>query len=213
MDKIDSEEFDAKRVFEGLLKTQTLKNLVQTNLEIQAEIKSLDHDVQSLVFENYSKFISSIDVVKKMREEVEKTQKDLDRLTESVDRIKRYTGSIDETLKPKRAEIQRLDKINKDLSNLKVLCELPIMLKEDLKQLHAMDLLALSAEASLRGSSPTSPSCCASPWTPSTSAGTSSSSSAGVPHRPPSSPTSTSTSRRSRTTCSSTSTTTTPRWG
>lgn len=146
MEKIDSEEFNAKHVFEGLLKTQTLKNLVQTNLEIQAEIKSLDHDVQSLVFENYSKFISSIDVVKKMREEVEKTESDLEKLTESIDRIKRYTGSIDETLKPKRAEIQRLDRINKDLSNLKVLCELPIMLKEDLKQLHALDLLTLSAD-------------------------------------------------------------------
>lgn len=146
MDKIDSDDFEAKRVFEGLLKTQTLKNLVQTNLEIQAEIKSLDHDVQSLVFENYSKFISSIDVVKKMREEVEKTEADLNKLTESIDRIKRYTTNIDETLKPKRAEIQRLDRINKDLSNLKILCELPVMLKDDLKQLHALDLLTLSSE-------------------------------------------------------------------
>ena len=146
MDRINTDDFDAKRTFENLLRTQNLKNLVQINLEIQAEIKSLDHDVQSLVFENYSKFISSIDVVKKMREEIEKTETDLDRLAESIEKIKDISTNIDETLKPKRNEIQKLDKINKDLSNLKMLCELPILLKEDLKQLHSMDLLNLNSE-------------------------------------------------------------------
>lgn len=146
MEQINADNFDAKRTFENLLRTQNLKNLVQINLEIQAEIKSLDHDVQSLVFENYSKFISSIDVVKKMREEIEKTEKDLDRLADSIEKIKEISTNIDETLKPKRNEIQKLDKINKDLSNLKMLCELPILLKEDLKQLHSMDLLNLNSE-------------------------------------------------------------------
>lgn len=139
MDKLDAENFDSKKTFESLLKSQNLKHLVQTNLEIQAEIKSLDHDVQSLVFENYSKFISSIEVVKNMREELEKTEKDLDRLSFSIGNIKTISTQIDDTLKPKRDEIQRLDKINKDLSNLKMLCELPVMLKDDLKQLHSMD--------------------------------------------------------------------------
>ena len=81
MQQIDSEKFDVKKTFESLLKTKNLTKLVQTNLEIQAEIKDLDHDVQSLVFKNYSKFISSIEVVKKMREELEKTEQSLDKLS------------------------------------------------------------------------------------------------------------------------------------
>ena len=150
MDHIDSEDFDPKITFDDLLKSHNLKNLVQTNLEIQADIKSLDHDVQSLVFENYSKFISSIEVVKNMREELEKTEQDLDKLTNSISNIKNTSTYIDDTLKPKRDEIQRLDKINKDLSNLKMLCELPLMLKEDLKQLHSLDLRNMSKENMLK---------------------------------------------------------------
>lgn len=146
MNKIDNESFDAKKTFETLLKTQNLKSLVQTNLEIQANIKSLDHDVQSLVFENYSKFISSIEVVKKMRQELEKTENDLEKLSASIENIKTVSSKIDDTLRPKREEIQKLDKINKDLSNLKMLCELPIMLKEDLKQLHNLDVRNLSED-------------------------------------------------------------------
>lgn len=146
MENIDREDFDAKQTFNSLLKNQTLTKLVQTNLEIQANIKLLDHDVQSLVFKNYSKFISSIEVVKKMREELEKTEDSLDRLSGSIDKIKNMSEKIDDTLKPKREEIQKLDKINKDLSNLKMLCELPIMLKEDLKKLNSLDVKNLSRE-------------------------------------------------------------------
>lgn len=65
----------------------------------------MDHDVQSLVFKNYSKFISSIEVVKKMREELEKTEESLDKLASSMDNIKSISEKIDETLKPKREEI------------------------------------------------------------------------------------------------------------
>ncbi len=95
MNKIDHEHFNAKKTFEQLLRSQNLKNLVQTNLEIQADIKSLDHDVQSLVFENYSKFISSIEVVKKMRKELEKTEGDLDKLSASIENMKTVSNKID----------------------------------------------------------------------------------------------------------------------
>jgi hypothetical protein len=114
-------------------------------LSIQAEIKSIDHDVQSLVFENYSKFISSIEVVKKMRQEIEKTEDDLDQLQRSIDNIRSSSRKIDAILRPKRQEIQKLDKINKDLDNLKMLCELPLSLENDLKRLKNQDVLSLSS--------------------------------------------------------------------
>ena len=113
MDRIDHESFEAERTFEGLLRTKNLKALVQANLSIQAEIKSIDHDVQSLVFENYSKFISSIEVVKRMRQEIEETESELDALQRSVENIRTSSRRIDSVLRPKRQEIQRLDQINR----------------------------------------------------------------------------------------------------
>lgn len=145
MEDIDYESFDSEKTFEELLRTKNLKSLVQANLSIQAEIKSIDHDVQSLVFENYSKFISSIEVVKKMRQEIEKTEDDLDQLQKSIDNIRRSSRKIDAILRPKRQEIQKLDKINKDLDNLKMLCELPLSLENDLKNLKNQDVLSLSS--------------------------------------------------------------------
>lgn len=145
MEDIDHESFNSEKTFEELLRAKNLKSLVQANLSIQAEIKSIDHDVQSLVFENYSKFISSIEVVKKMREEIDKTEDDLNQLQRSIDNIRGSSRKIDAILRPKRQEIQKLDKINKDLDNLKMLCELPLSLENDLKALKTQDVLSLSS--------------------------------------------------------------------
>ncbi len=61
---IDSANFDAKRYVLSMLKQNSIKELMRRNNEIDEEIKIHDHEIQSLVFENYSKFISSIDTVR-----------------------------------------------------------------------------------------------------------------------------------------------------
>lgn len=43
---------------------------MRRNNEIDEEIKIHDHEIQSLVFENYSKFISSIDTVRQMKDNI-----------------------------------------------------------------------------------------------------------------------------------------------
>lgn len=60
---LESHEFEANEYFLDLLKNNNLKQLVDKNLNIQSQIKSFDHDIQSMVSDNYSKFISSIDIV------------------------------------------------------------------------------------------------------------------------------------------------------
>lgn len=60
---LESQEFEANEYFLDLLKNNNLKQLVDKNLNIQSQIKSFDHDIQSMVSDNYSKFISSIDIV------------------------------------------------------------------------------------------------------------------------------------------------------
>lgn len=64
---IDSPDFDPNEYFIDLLKNNNLKQLVDKNLDIQSQIKSFDHDIQSMVSDNYSKFISSIDIVRPVR--------------------------------------------------------------------------------------------------------------------------------------------------
>lgn len=61
---LESANFNPNDYFLDLLKNNSLKQLVDKNLNIQSEIKGFDHDIQSMVSDNYSKFISSIDIVR-----------------------------------------------------------------------------------------------------------------------------------------------------
>ena len=68
-----------------------------------------DHEIQSLVFENYSKFISSIDTVRQMKDNICMVDEKLRVLDKSMDNISNLALKIDETFKFKRKEIQKLD--------------------------------------------------------------------------------------------------------
>lgn len=135
---LESQEFEANEYFLDLLKNNNLKQLVDKNLNIQSQIKSFDHDIQSMVSDNYSKFISSIDIVapskqvKKMKDNIEGVEKKMEKLEGSINKINSLAVKIDSTLETKRSEIKKLDLINKDLSNLKKLCEFPNLLKKEL---------------------------------------------------------------------------------
>jgi vacuolar protein sorting-associated protein 51 len=130
---IDSGSFDAKRYVLSMLKQNSIKELMRRNNEIDEEIKIHDHEIQSLVFENYSKFISSIDTVRQMKDNICQVDDKLKVLETSMDNISRLALKIDSTFAVKRKEIQKLDTINKDLEKLKNLCEFPNVLAQDIK--------------------------------------------------------------------------------
>jgi chromosome segregation ATPase len=87
-----------------------------------------------MVSDNYSKFISSIDIVKKMKESIEGVEKKMEKLETSVNKINDLAVKVDSTLETKRTEIKKLDMINKDLSGLRKLWEFPDLLKKELNQ-------------------------------------------------------------------------------
>jgi vacuolar protein sorting-associated protein 51 len=130
---VDSATFDSKRYVMAMLKQNSIRELVRRNNEIDEEVKVHDHEIQSLVFENYSKFISSIDTVRDMKDNICAVDDKLKILEKSMDRISTLAIKIDSTFAVKRKEIQKLDTINKDLEKLKNLCEFPNILQQDLK--------------------------------------------------------------------------------
>lgn len=67
------------------------------------------------MFENYSKFISSIDTVKKMKNDIFKVDEKMKILEQSMSKINLLANKIDESLHTKREEIQKLETVNKDL--------------------------------------------------------------------------------------------------
>ena len=130
---IDSSHFDGKTYVKAILQKNSIRELVRRNNEIDEEVKVHDHEIQSLVFENYSKFISSIDTVRDMKDNICAVDDRLKVLENSMDRISTLASKIDSTFAVKRREIQKLDTINRDLQKLKNLCDFPNILQQDIK--------------------------------------------------------------------------------
>jgi len=131
---LNSQNFEANKYLHSFLKTNNIKSLIQKNLELEQDIKNYDQDIQSLVFENYNKFIISIETVKKMKENIIKVDEKLKVLNTSMTKINGLVSKIDDNLKVKRNEIQKLDTVNKDLQKLKKICEFPDILKNDIQE-------------------------------------------------------------------------------
>jgi len=90
--------------------------------------------MQTLVYDNYNKFISATDTVKSVKKKIDAMEEELLKLKTSVSKIGQSYEKINTKLEPKWKEIRRLDSIESDLDKLKFLRELPGILKNALAQ-------------------------------------------------------------------------------
>ena len=65
---IDGGGFNVDKYVSGLLSHKSLPELMQRGIAMVSEIKSLDSDMQMLVYENYNKFISATDTIRQMKQ-------------------------------------------------------------------------------------------------------------------------------------------------
>jgi len=89
--------------------------------------------MQTLVYDNYNKFISATDTVKSVKKKIDAMEEELAKLKSSVGKIGSSYEKINGKLENKWKEIRRLDSIESDLDKLQFLRELPNILKVALK--------------------------------------------------------------------------------
>ncbi|MQM01522.1 hypothetical protein Taro_034281 [Colocasia esculenta] len=65
LDSINTPTFDPDLYMNLLVQKSNSEGLLQRHVEMAAEIKNLDTDLQMLVYENYNKFISATDTIKR----------------------------------------------------------------------------------------------------------------------------------------------------
>eukprot|EP01112_Ceratiomyxa_fruticulosa_P012023 TRINITY_DN3309_c0_g1_i1.p1 TRINITY_DN3309_c0_g1~~TRINITY_DN3309_c0_g1_i1.p1 ORF type:complete len:795 (-),score=178.23 TRINITY_DN3309_c0_g1_i1:42-2426(-) len=122
---IDSPAFDATKHFEHLLKTCSLQDLIAKDNEMVTKIKTLDGDMKTLVYENYNKFISATDTIRKMKSNVESMEEEMARLSKNMETITNCSDKIDSVLAPRRDKIEQLSGIHRLLQKLQFLVTLP----------------------------------------------------------------------------------------
>ncbi|CAN8023863.1 unnamed protein product [Ixodes persulcatus] len=126
---INGPDFNPDLYLNKLLKECTLADLMDKEQEIYKQIQALDSEMQTLVYENYNKFISATDTIRKMKNDFKRMEEEMDHLSSNMSEITKFSGSISGTLQGRRDQMIKLSSTHALLKKLQLLFELPPRLK------------------------------------------------------------------------------------
>ncbi|XP_017865890.1 PREDICTED: vacuolar protein sorting-associated protein 51 homolog [Drosophila arizonae] len=126
---MDSPSFDADRYLEKLLKECSLKQIMDTEAAVVKDTQTLHSDMQTLVYENYNKFISATDTIRKMKDDFKQMETDVNLLMNKMQSITTFSEQITGTLQGTRSQLCRLSEKHSLLKRLQFLSTLPAKLK------------------------------------------------------------------------------------
>jgi hypothetical protein len=129
-DLIDSAHFDSNAFVKELLTTLSVEKLILKDTTMVHEIRALDGDMQMLVYENYNKFISATETIKRMKKNVDAMDDDMDAVKLKMERISQTASLMDNTMVENRSKVDKLVRVRRLLSRLEFLSELPEKLSD-----------------------------------------------------------------------------------
>ncbi|XP_070539803.1 vacuolar protein sorting-associated protein 51 homolog isoform X2 [Ptychodera flava] len=127
---INGAHFKPEVYLDKLVKEKRLTDLMDRESDMVKQIKALDSDMQTLVYENYNKFISATDTIRKMKNDFKKMEDEMDGLVTNMAAITEFSASISNTLQDRRQQINKLSGVHTLLKKLQFLFELPARLKK-----------------------------------------------------------------------------------
>ncbi|KAL5967515.1 hypothetical protein TSMEX_004748 [Taenia solium] len=131
---IDSVGFDPKEYLGDLLKKCDLNDLLAKETEICEQIRSLDSEMQTLVYDNYNKFINATHTIKMMKSDFKFIEDEMNSLAESMIEIQLYSSEIDREIRESRSAIRKLVTTADNLRRLGYLSSLPSKIREFMKK-------------------------------------------------------------------------------
>ncbi|GAB2226453.1 hypothetical protein Drorol1_Dr00022261 [Drosera rotundifolia] len=108
LDAINSTSFDPDRYMSLLVQKSNMETLLQRHVEMAAEIKNLDTDLQMLVYENYNKFISATETIKRMKNNIVGMEANMEQLLDKILSVQSRSDGVNTSLFEKREHIERL---------------------------------------------------------------------------------------------------------
>ncbi|KAG9092200.1 hypothetical protein FS749_015915 [Ceratobasidium sp. UAMH 11750] len=91
---LDSPNFDAKAYYDHLITTATLPELLKKENDLVQEIKQLDGERQSLVYNHHHELIAASDTIHAMKTRAESLDVDLDKLMSAFSEISRLSAEV-----------------------------------------------------------------------------------------------------------------------
>ncbi|XP_063982097.1 vacuolar protein sorting-associated protein 51 homolog isoform X1 [Diachasmimorpha longicaudata] len=131
---INGQHFNSEMYLQKLTKDYRLKQIIDHEEEIKRNTQVLHSEMQTLVYENYNKFIAATDTIRKMKSDFKKMEDSMDCLATNMDSITSFSDKISSTLQGTRQQISRLSSIHTHLKRLQFLFKLPGNLKERMNE-------------------------------------------------------------------------------
>ncbi|KAL8191979.1 hypothetical protein R6Q57_028100 [Mikania cordata] len=98
-----------------------------------AEIKNLDTDLQMLVYENYNKFISATDTIKRMKNNIVGMEVNMEQLLDKIMSVQSRSDGVNTLLFEKREHIEKLHRTRNLLRKVQFIYDLPTTLQKCIK--------------------------------------------------------------------------------
>ncbi|KAK7356331.1 hypothetical protein VNO80_15600 [Phaseolus coccineus] len=133
LDDINSTSFDPDQYMNILAYKSNLEGLLQRHVEMAAEIKNLDTDLQMLVYENYNKFISATDTIKRMKSNISGMETNMEQLLEKIMSVQSRSDSVNTSLFDKREHIEEVHRTCNLLRKVQFIYDLPDRLGKCIK--------------------------------------------------------------------------------
>ncbi|CAA3008277.1 vacuolar protein sorting-associated protein 51 homolog isoform X2 [Olea europaea var. sylvestris] len=133
LDTINTTSFDADLYMNLLVQKSNLENLLQKHVEMAAEIKNLDTDLQMLVYENYNKFISATDTIKRMKNNIVGMEANMEQLLKKIMSVQSKSDGVNTSLFEKREHIEKLHRTRNLLRKVQFIYDLPTRLENCIK--------------------------------------------------------------------------------
>ncbi|KAJ1817117.1 hypothetical protein LPJ75_001807, partial [Coemansia sp. RSA 2598] len=131
---LDSAGFDSKKYLKKILVEQGVKGLLHADAELISAVRQIDGDMKTMVYENYSKFISATETIGRMKEDADFMDAEMAKLSRRISDISERTKAVDRGLAQRRERIQRLSSEQKTMRRLQLLFDLPDRLNQLISQ-------------------------------------------------------------------------------
>ncbi|KAJ2908584.1 hypothetical protein GGI21_002741, partial [Coemansia aciculifera] len=122
---IDTQGFDARKYLKKALLEQGVSELLATDIRLVSQVRQIDGDMKTMVYENYSKFISATETIGKMKADADFMDAEMERLSRRVNDISARTDSVNAHFFQRRTAIARLSDEHRTLKRLQFLFDLP----------------------------------------------------------------------------------------
>ncbi|XP_059625590.1 vacuolar protein sorting-associated protein 51 homolog [Cornus florida] len=133
LDTINTTSFDPDQYMNLLIQKSNVEGLLQRHVEMAAEIKNLDTDLQMLVYENYNKFISATETIKRMKNNIGGMESNMEKLLEKIMSVQSRSDGVNTSLFEKREHIEKLHRTRNLLRKVQFIYDLPTRLGKCIK--------------------------------------------------------------------------------